>query len=174
MYFLSFPIIDMIVEATIHTLEWLEEPYTFFDIVSNVFSRKENDFNISGAFLKSVSFGFGNPWKRILFLFPLILNIPVFLLQLPQFMYHTILITNGETSIEIFINGAGKMHARTKGLLYTNYFDFGPKKNWIKFLGLEKGKSFFWNILIPSKYVPLEDGHNWERTEMKCYENLTV
>lgn len=158
MIILGCPIYVTMYEEVIHTLKDREIQYNFFDFFIHFFNMEEKEFKIRNP--KFVTLGYGDPWKRRIFLFPLILNSPTVYLQLTALLFHTVLISKGETCIEFQINKQRRKFARSNGMKYKNYFDYGPKKNWIKFLGLENRK--IWSIFLPSKFFPNGDEHSWK------------
>lgn len=54
--------------------------------------------------------------------------------------WHAVLISRGETSIEGNINKTEILKFQKNGKVYINPYDFGWKKNWKIFLGLEHGR----------------------------------
>ncbi|CAH8488660.1 unnamed protein product [Schistosoma turkestanicum] len=97
-------------------------------------------------------------------------------------IWHTYLISNGETSIERHINAKFTQILKQRGVIYRNPHNFGIFLNWIKFLCLidkhemvnynfkKKSfhlyvvlcKRFFNRILLPSYHAPYDDGFNYE------------
>lgn len=77
-------------------------------------------------------------------------------------MWHAQLIYRGETSIEAHINAKETKRMATKGRIYQNPYDFGPKKNFQLFLGLVNGRSFWRHFLFPSTHKPEGDGTVFE------------
>lgn len=56
---------------------------------------------------------------------------------------HAKLVTNGETSIEAYINASETKRLSKENKIYINPYSFGAKKNWKLFLGLVKGRCIF-------------------------------
>lgn len=55
-------------------------------------------------------------------------------------MWHAKLIYRGETSIEAHINAKETKRLALQGKSFQNHYDFGPKKNFLLFLGLINGR----------------------------------
>lgn len=76
--------------------------------------------------------------------------------------YHTILITNGETCIERYINRKCRRHFQQYNRHYQNPYDFGWRENWRRFLGFDRHRHPWLHILLPSNFGPKRDGFTWE------------
>lgn len=76
-------------------------------------------------------------------------------------IWHSLLITRGETSIESHINQSEAKRFRQLNMEYVNPYNFGRRKNWILFLGLVKGRTFLRHILLPSNHKPEGNGLNF-------------
>ncbi|KRZ27950.1 putative palmitoyltransferase ZDHHC16, partial [Trichinella pseudospiralis] len=75
---------------------------------------------------------------------------------------HGKIISNGETSIEYYVNLATAKKFATRQKVYMNPYDFGWRKNWKSFLGIDDFREdFFKKIIIPSVYKPDGDGLSW-------------
>ncbi|OUC43636.1 hypothetical protein D917_00248 [Trichinella nativa] len=75
---------------------------------------------------------------------------------------HGKIISNGETSIEYYINLATAKKFAMRRKVYMNPYDFGWRKNWKSFLGIDDFRGdFFKKIIIPSVYQPNGDGLIW-------------
>lgn len=55
-------------------------------------------------------------------------------------IWHSLLISSGETSIEGHINQFETNRLNAINLKYVNVYDYGLKMNWILFLGLHSGR----------------------------------
>ena len=75
--------------------------------------------------------------------------------------WHIILISRGETSIEVHINTSERKKAAKRGMGYNNQYHYGVLKNWKRLLGLHHQRSFL-RILFPSSHLPYGDGCSWE------------
>lgn len=82
-------------------------------------------------------------------------------------LWHIRLISRGETSVEGHINARERKRYKKKGLLYTNPYDFGFRGNWRRFFGLNKERSFWRHVLLPSRHHPVGDGLTWETASFK-------
>lgn len=94
-------------------------------------------------------------------------------------MWHARLITRGETSVEAHINKKERERLAKEGKIYKNPYNFGPKRNWILFLGLTDGSLLFFrnllHVLFPSKHKPEGDGLRWHtRSEIKMIEDWNI
>lgn len=75
--------------------------------------------------------------------------------------WHGRLITKGETSIEANINRTETLRMAAQGKVYVNPYDFSARKNWRLFLGLVRGRSWLWHVLLPSSHEPVGNGLTW-------------
>lgn len=75
-------------------------------------------------------------------------------------LWHAILITSGETSIEAHINKKERTAHQKRGQFYVNPYDYGKIRNWKQFLGLTKSRGWRY-LLLPSTHTPEDDGLNW-------------
>ncbi|KAL5284990.1 ZDHHC16 family protein [Megaselia abdita] len=73
-------------------------------------------------------------------------------------IWHSRLITRGETSIESYVNQSEAKKFLQFNMEYVNPYNFGRRKNWILFLGLVRGRTFFRHILFPSNHKPEGNG----------------
>lgn len=68
----------------------------------------------------------------------------VFLFTTGLLLWHGRLITRGETSVERVQNSRIAYNLRQRyNRIHRNLFDFGPRANWFRFLGLETPRSHF-------------------------------
>ncbi|XP_023233186.1 palmitoyltransferase ZDHHC16-like [Centruroides sculpturatus] len=89
-------------------------------------------------------------------------------------MWHARLITRGETSVEAHINKKERERLAKEGKTYKNPYNFGPRKNWIIFLGLTNGRDLR-HVLFPSRHKPDGDGLRWHtRNEIKIIDDWNV
>ena len=58
-------------------------------------------------------------------------------------VWHYILISRGETSVESHINKSERKRYNDKGKTFVNPYDFGKSTNWKIFLGLTRGRYVF-------------------------------
>ncbi|KAK9400952.1 putative palmitoyltransferase ZDHHC16 [Crotalus adamanteus] len=77
-------------------------------------------------------------------------------------LWHSALITRGETSIERHINRKEKKRLQKKGKIFRNPYSFGPLGNWKVFLGVEKQRHWITRVVLPSTHPPYGSGLNWE------------
>uniref|UniRef100_A0A2H6MZH4 Palmitoyltransferase n=1 Tax=Micrurus carvalhoi TaxID=3147026 RepID=A0A2H6MZH4_9SAUR len=77
-------------------------------------------------------------------------------------LWHSALITRGETSIERHINRKEKKRLQKKGKIFRNPYSFGPLGNWKVFLGVERQRHWITRVLLPSPHLPYGSGLSWE------------
>ncbi|KAJ6640315.1 Palmitoyltransferase ZDHHC16 [Pseudolycoriella hygida] len=76
-------------------------------------------------------------------------------------IWHVKLIKRGETSIEAHINISETKRLAALGKIYTNPYDFGPRKNILLFLGLVRKRTWWRHVLLPSPHKPEGNGLTW-------------
>nr|CAB3267898.1 probable palmitoyltransferase ZDHHC16 [Phallusia mammillata] len=76
-------------------------------------------------------------------------------------VWHILLITWGETSIEKLINDRERFRLKKLRLKFLNPYNFGYMGNWKKLLGFTDFRSFVLHVLLPSTHAPNEDGIVW-------------
>ncbi|XP_033113400.1 palmitoyltransferase ZDHHC16-like [Anneissia japonica] len=76
-------------------------------------------------------------------------------------LWHILLISRGETSIERYINNDERSRLKKVGVIYKNPYSFGFVENWRIFLGLSGGRTFWRHVLLPSSHIPIGDGIVW-------------
>lgn len=78
-------------------------------------------------------------------------------------VFHTRLISRGETSIEKHINNKERRRVNELGKTYRNPYHFGFTRNWRMFFGIEEGTGRSWrHVLLPSTHKPTGDGTAWK------------
>ncbi|XP_051946085.1 palmitoyltransferase ZDHHC16A [Xyrauchen texanus] len=82
-------------------------------------------------------------------------------------LWHAILITRGETSIERHINNKEARRLATRGKVYRNPFNYGKLNNWKVFFGVEKRSHWLTHVLLPSGHTPYGDGLTWDIYPLK-------
>ncbi|XP_048061227.1 palmitoyltransferase ZDHHC16A isoform X5 [Megalobrama amblycephala] len=82
-------------------------------------------------------------------------------------LWHAILITRGETSIERHINNKEAKRLAKRGKVYRNPFSYGTLNNWKVFFGVEKRSHWLTRILLPSGHTPYGDGLTWDIYPLK-------
>ncbi|XP_058841082.1 palmitoyltransferase ZDHHC16B-like isoform X5 [Acipenser ruthenus] len=75
-------------------------------------------------------------------------------------LWHAMLISRGETSIERHINHKEK-HRLQKGKVFQNIFHYGRMNNWKVFFGVETKSHWLTRVLLPSAHPPYGDGLTW-------------
>ncbi|KAE8284509.1 Palmitoyltransferase ZDHHC16B [Larimichthys crocea] len=98
--------------------------------------------------------------KSILFLWVLTSSVAVALGGLT--LWHIILISRGETSVERHINRKETRRLREKGKAFRNPYHHGRMNNWKLLFGVEKRSHWFTRVLLPSSHLPKEDGIIWD------------
>ncbi|KAI2657904.1 Palmitoyltransferase ZDHHC16A [Labeo rohita] len=77
-------------------------------------------------------------------------------------LWHAVLITRGETSIERHINNKEAKRLAKRGRVYRNPFSYGKLNNWKVFFGVEKRSHWLTRVLLPSGHTPYGDGLTWD------------
>jgi palmitoyltransferase len=99
--------------------------------------------------------------RRALIVYEAFITTGTFLLLGGLTLWHAMLISKGETSIEAHINKNETKRLKALGQVYKNPFDFSSYHNWCLFLGLIEGRGFS-SVLFPSKHKPKGDGLEWD------------
>ncbi|KAK3554265.1 hypothetical protein QTP70_020127 [Hemibagrus guttatus] len=77
-------------------------------------------------------------------------------------LWHAVLISRGETSIERHINNKEAKRMAIQGKVYKNPFSHGKLNNWKLFFGVEKRSHWLTRVLLPSGHSPYGDGLTWD------------
>ncbi|XP_028324261.1 palmitoyltransferase ZDHHC16A isoform X2 [Gouania willdenowi] len=77
-------------------------------------------------------------------------------------IWHALLISRGETSIERHVNKKENTRLAKRGRIYVNPFSYGRLDNWKVFLGVEKRSHWVTRVLLPSGHPPRGDGLTWD------------
>ncbi|XP_054747918.1 palmitoyltransferase ZDHHC16A [Anastrepha obliqua] len=96
--------------------------------------------------------------KRRALVFMTVTNLTAVLALGALTIWHAIMITRGETSIEALINKEGTEEMLKENKIYVNPYNFGARKNWKLFLGLVRGRKFWRCVLLPSWHKPEGNG----------------
>lgn len=110
-------------------------------------------------------------WRRRAIIFIALICSSVFIALGSLAVWHGSLIVKGETSIEAHINKAETKRLAAMNKAYVNPYNFGSKRNWSIFLGLESGKSWK-HILWPSTHKPSGDGLTWTTVHSELEASL--
>eukprot|EP00112_Aurelia_sp_Birch-Aquarium-sp1_P008940 Seg20.2 transcript_id=Seg20.2/GoldUCD/mRNA.D3Y31 product="Palmitoyltransferase ZDHHC16A" protein_id=Seg20.2/GoldUCD/D3Y31 len=78
-------------------------------------------------------------------------------------IWHIMLVSRGETSVEVHINRKERQKAAKRGMGYNNPYDYGWRQNWRALLGLYHNRTFL-SVLFPSGHSPQGDGMHWPRS----------
>lgn len=97
--------------------------------------------------------------KCIIFLWVLTSSVAVALGGLT--LWHAILITRGETSVERHINRKETRRLKETGRVFRNPYHHGRLNNWKLLLGVEKRSHWLTRVLLPSAHPPKGDGIMW-------------
>ncbi|XP_054265049.1 palmitoyltransferase ZDHHC16 [Macrosteles quadrilineatus] len=100
-------------------------------------------------------------WRRRSIIFMAFICSGAFVALLFLAIWHAKLISRGESSIEAHINKSETKRLAKQNKLYINPYNFGKWRNWKRFLGLERGRSWR-HILLPSTHKPEGDGLTWD------------
>ncbi|XP_042290288.1 palmitoyltransferase ZDHHC16A isoform X1 [Thunnus maccoyii] len=82
-------------------------------------------------------------------------------------VWHAVLISRGETSIERHINSKETQRLAKRGRVYKNPFNYGRLNNWKIFFGVEKTSHWVTRVLLPSGHAPHGDGLTWDIFSVK-------
>ncbi|XP_004580057.2 palmitoyltransferase ZDHHC16 isoform X4 [Ochotona princeps] len=77
-------------------------------------------------------------------------------------IWHAVLISRGETSIERHINKKERRRLQAKGRVFRNPYNYGCLDNWKVFLGVDTGRHWLTRVLLPSSHLPHGNGMLWE------------
>ncbi|XP_076025727.1 palmitoyltransferase ZDHHC16B [Genypterus blacodes] len=98
--------------------------------------------------------------KCIIFLWVLTSSVAVALGGLT--LWHALLISKGETSVERHINRKETWRLKEKGKVFRNPYHHGGIHNWKLLLGVERASHWLTRVLLPSGHLPKEDGIIWD------------
>ncbi|XP_072177705.1 palmitoyltransferase ZDHHC16-like [Diadema setosum] len=77
-------------------------------------------------------------------------------------VWHALLVSKGETSIEQHINNSERKRLKEVNIIYRNPYDFGFKQNWRILLGIDAPhRTFLRHVILPSSHLPEGDGIHW-------------
>ncbi|RXN25965.1 putative palmitoyltransferase ZDHHC16 [Labeo rohita] len=107
--------------------------------------------------------------KSLIYLWVLTSSVTVALGALT--LWHAVLITRGETSVERHINRKERKRLRLKGKVFRNPYHLGKINNWKIFFGVEKQSDWLTRVLLPSSHLPRGDGLLWD---CPAYRNNTM
>ena len=80
-------------------------------------------------------------------------------------VWHAVLISRGETSIEVHLNKKERKRQEKQNLVFRNPYDFGFRENWRLFFGVNApGKTWWRHVLFPSNHKPPGDGLTFRRS----------
>ncbi|KAH0504504.1 putative palmitoyltransferase ZDHHC16 [Microtus ochrogaster] len=77
-------------------------------------------------------------------------------------IWHAVLISRGETSIERHINKKERRRLQAKGRVFRNPYNYGCLDNWKVFLGVDTGRHWLTRVLLPSSHLPHGNGMTWD------------
>lgn len=100
--------------------------------------------------------------KSVIFVWVLTSSVAVALGGLT--LWHAILISKGETSIERHINRKEARRLKENGKVFTNPYHFGVLNNWRVLFGVEKTSHWLTRVLLPSSHPTQGDGILWDCT----------
>ncbi|XP_053548549.1 palmitoyltransferase ZDHHC16 isoform X1 [Bombina bombina] len=76
-------------------------------------------------------------------------------------LWHVMLITRGETSIERHINKKERKRLQATGKVFNNPYNYGRCQNWRIFLGVETNIHWITRVCLPSSHLPEGSGLTW-------------
>ncbi|KAM4525604.1 palmitoyltransferase ZDHHC16B isoform 1-T1 [Odontesthes bonariensis] len=100
--------------------------------------------------------------KCVIFLWVLTSSVAVALGGLT--LWHAMLISRGETSVERHINRKEARRLRERGKVFRNPFHHGRIDNWQLMFGVESTSHWLTRVLLPSGHPPIGDGITWDFT----------
>ncbi|XP_053741832.1 palmitoyltransferase ZDHHC16B isoform X1 [Synchiropus splendidus] len=77
-------------------------------------------------------------------------------------LWHAVLITRGETSVERHINRKETKRLKALGKVFRNPYHYGRINNWKLLFGVEKQSHWVTRVLLPSSHPPGGDGLLWD------------
>ncbi|XP_074855438.1 palmitoyltransferase ZDHHC16 isoform X4 [Carettochelys insculpta] len=77
-------------------------------------------------------------------------------------LWHAVLITRGETSIERHINKKERRRLQQQGRVFRNPYSYGAWPNWKAFLGVDARRHWITHVLLPSTHLPHGTGLTWD------------
>ncbi|XP_028990842.1 palmitoyltransferase ZDHHC16B isoform X2 [Betta splendens] len=77
-------------------------------------------------------------------------------------MWHAMLISRGETSVERHINRKETKRLKEIGKIFRNPYHHGKMNNWKILFGVEKKSHWLTRVLLPSSHLPASDGITWD------------
>ncbi|XP_061088821.1 palmitoyltransferase ZDHHC16B isoform X2 [Conger conger] len=98
--------------------------------------------------------------KSIIYLWVLTSSVAIALGGLT--LWHAILITRGETSIERHINNKETRRLKEIGKVFRNPHNFGKYNNWKVLFGVKTRGHWLTRVLLPSGHGPYGDGLTWD------------
>ncbi|XP_067224911.1 palmitoyltransferase ZDHHC16B isoform X2 [Chanodichthys erythropterus] len=107
--------------------------------------------------------------KSLVYLWVLTSSVAVALGSLT--LWHAVLITRGETSVERHINRRERKRLKLRGKIFRNPYHHGKMNNWRRFFGVEKQSDWLTRVLLPSCHLPHGDSLTWD---CPVYRNNTV
>ncbi|XP_050546300.1 palmitoyltransferase ZDHHC16 isoform X2 [Daktulosphaira vitifoliae] len=103
-------------------------------------------------------------WRYWCIVFITLLACGVFIALAILCLWHGLLISNGETSIESHINKYETERMAMINFKYVNIYNYGVKMNWKLFLGLHNGRNWR-HVVFPSTHKPLGNGFIWPTSD---------
>ncbi|XP_064382151.1 palmitoyltransferase ZDHHC16-like [Halichondria panicea] len=85
--------------------------------------------------------------------------------------WNMFLISIGVNTIEFYTNKRDAREMKKEGRVFVNPYYYGVVTNWVVFLGLLEGRSFFRHILLPSWHKPTSDGMDWSKDAVFRYKD---
>ncbi|XP_006831271.1 PREDICTED: probable palmitoyltransferase ZDHHC16 isoform X5 [Chrysochloris asiatica] len=89
-------------------------------------------------------------------------------------VWHAVLISRGETSIERHINRKERRRLQAKGRVFRNPYNYGCLDNWKVFLGVDTGRHWLTRVLLPSSHLPHGNGMSWDPPPWVAAQSASV
>lgn len=106
-----------------------------------------------------------NTWRRRAIIYMALICFGVLFAMGALASWHSRLIGRGETSIENHINRAETTRLAAIGKMHVNPYDLGRRNNWRVFLGLVRGRSWLFHVVLPSAHEPPGNGLTWHTVD---------
>ncbi|KAG8435427.1 hypothetical protein GDO86_013386 [Hymenochirus boettgeri] len=89
-------------------------------------------------------------------------------------LWHAMLITRGETSIERHINKKERKRLQSAGKVFYNPYNNGRCGNWKVFFGVETKQHWLTRVILPSSHLPYGNGLTWNAPSWITYKQTPV
>ena len=77
-------------------------------------------------------------------------------------VWQAVLINQGETNIERHINKKEHRWQQAKSRVFRNHYNYGCLDNWKVFLGVDTGRHWLTQVLLPSSHLSHGNRMSWD------------